>query len=199
MRSRVSKTAVAVALVVLGGVLLTAAASGAPPDTPPVGATQPVREQNLDAAGRINVHEQGTADVHITNPSLDVSVGNFPSSVEVSNFPATQNVNVVGGAPPAPVEQRVQVNFETAAGGFETTTFAQVDATLITITGFNDEEKSVRLQTPLGGTFFALYDPDGAQAVSTIQLHSPLPVTGVELVCLNESDDCLVWVTIIGF
>ena len=56
MRSRISKTAAAAA-VVLGGVLVTAAASGAPPDTPPVGATQPVREQNLDASGRIKVHE----------------------------------------------------------------------------------------------------------------------------------------------
>ena len=198
MRSRISKTAAAAA-VVLGGVLVTAAASGAPPDTPPVGATQPVREQNLDASGQIKVHEQGTADVHVTNPSLNVSVGNFPSSVAVSNFPATQNVNVVGGSRPAPVEKRVAVNFDTAAGGFETQTFAVVNATLITVSGLNDEEKSVFLETPLGGTFFAVHDPDGNQPLSTIQLQSPLPVTGVELVCLNESDDCLVGVAIFGF
>ena len=159
----------------------------------------PVREQNLDAAGSIKVHEQGTADVHVTNPSLNVDVGNFPSSVAVSNFPATQNVNVVGGVPPAPVEKRVAVNFDTAAGDFETQTFAVVNATLITISSLNDEEKSVFLETPLGGTFFAVHDPDGVQPLSTIQLQSPLPVTGVELVCLNESDDCLVGVSIFGF
>jgi hypothetical protein len=32
----------------------------------------PVREQNLDG-GNIKVHEQGTADVHVTNSSLSVT------------------------------------------------------------------------------------------------------------------------------
>jgi hypothetical protein len=33
----------------------------------------PVREQNLDPDGHIKVHEQGTADVHVTNGSLRVT------------------------------------------------------------------------------------------------------------------------------
>lgn len=46
-----------------------------------------VAEQNLDANGYIRVHEQGTANVAVTN---------FPAtqSVVVSNLPATQNVTV---------------------------------------------------------------------------------------------------------
>jgi len=50
-------------------------AGAAPPATA-------VREQNLDASGRIQVHEQGTANVNVTNGSLPVSgtldVGNLP-------------------------------------------------------------------------------------------------------------------------
>jgi hypothetical protein len=33
----------------------------------------PVREQNLDASGNIKVHEQGTANVNVTNSSLAVA------------------------------------------------------------------------------------------------------------------------------
>jgi len=38
----------------------------------------PVREQNLDARGNVKVHEQGTAEVHVTNDSLTVSSGVEP-------------------------------------------------------------------------------------------------------------------------
>ena len=38
----------------------------------------PVREQNLDARGNIKVHEQGTADVNVTNGSLKVETDQVP-------------------------------------------------------------------------------------------------------------------------
>jgi len=48
-------------------------------------ATQ-VREQNLDASGFIRTHEQGTANVSVTNTWLPVSgtvnVGNFPAAAQ---------------------------------------------------------------------------------------------------------------------
>jgi hypothetical protein len=50
-----------------------------------------VGEQNLDASGFIRTHEQGTANVNVTNGSLPVS--------GTGNLPATQNVNV--GSEPA--------------------------------------------------------------------------------------------------
>jgi len=56
--------------------------AGAAPQPPQV---QPVREQNLDAGGYIRVHEQGTANVNVTNGSLPVS-----GTVNVGNFPAAQ-------------------------------------------------------------------------------------------------------------
>lgn len=37
------------------------------------GNAVPVREQNLDASGNVKVHEQGTANVNVTNSSLTVA------------------------------------------------------------------------------------------------------------------------------
>ncbi len=50
---------------------------------------QRVREQNLDANGLIRVHEQGTANVNVTNASLPVS-----GTVGVGNLPLDANGNV---------------------------------------------------------------------------------------------------------
>src|SRR6476620_6958377 len=37
------------------------------------GNAVPVREQNLDGSGNVKVHEQGTANVNVTNSSLTVA------------------------------------------------------------------------------------------------------------------------------
>ena len=62
---------------------LDGAASAAPAETK-------VREQNLDGSGLIRVHEQGIANVNVTNTSVPVS-----GTVDVGNLPAVQDVNVV--------------------------------------------------------------------------------------------------------
>ena len=85
----------------IGGIAVSAQ------DIEPVGPTKPVVEQNLDALGRIRVHEQGVADVNVQNNNLDVTLSNeeldvnvtnanvpVVGAVDVTNFPATQNVNV---------------------------------------------------------------------------------------------------------
>jgi hypothetical protein len=82
--------------------------AGAAPAGPPDGLD--VREQNVDenVDGAIRVHEQGIADVLVTNASLDANV-TFPDSqtvdgtvgatqdglwsVGVNNFPTTQEVS----------------------------------------------------------------------------------------------------------
>ena len=53
---------------------------------------QDVIEQNLDASGFIRVHEQGTANVAVTN---------FPASqnVAITNLPTVQNVALTGREP----------------------------------------------------------------------------------------------------
>jgi len=81
--------AVVVALAAVGIVTAFAASQIAPSHqagaAPQPTQVQPVREQNLDAGGYIRVHEQGTANVNVTNGSLPVS-----GTVNVGNFPAAQ-------------------------------------------------------------------------------------------------------------
>ena len=63
-------------------------------------SAQQVREQNLDGSGFIRTHEQGTANVNVTNGSLPISgtvnVGNFPAAaqgrlIELGTQPYTIN------------------------------------------------------------------------------------------------------------
>jgi hypothetical protein len=78
------KALVPALLLVLGSVLLGATVLREPlawaaPPMPSVfvandeSSPVPAREQNLDADGNIKVHEQGTADVNVTNTSLPVA------------------------------------------------------------------------------------------------------------------------------
>jgi hypothetical protein len=63
---------------VLGATVLQERLAWAAPPLPSVFVTNdaanpvPAREQNVDADGNIKVHEQGTADVNVTNTSLPV-------------------------------------------------------------------------------------------------------------------------------
>jgi hypothetical protein len=78
--------------------------AGAAPAGPPGGLE--VREQNVDenVDDAIRVHEQGVADVNVTNGSFDVNVdfptnqdvtvtNTTPLSVDVDNWPTTQDVS----------------------------------------------------------------------------------------------------------
>jgi hypothetical protein len=64
---------------VLGATVLQEQLAWAAPPLPSVfvandaASPVPAREQNVDAAGNIKVHEQGTADVNVTNTSLSVA------------------------------------------------------------------------------------------------------------------------------
>jgi hypothetical protein len=189
------------------GALLDAPASAEPPDPTP-GATSPVREQNLDGNGLIRVHEQGIADVTVTNTPLDVQgsvdVDNFPTSFEVSNLPAVQDVNVTGGALSnvtlAPVTKAIsEIFFPLPAGVAETRTFAPINVTSIFIHDALDE-LSLTLLTPVAPTEIFVYS-DSEDAEESVQLTfvHPIPVDGVGLSCLNESDDCQVIVDLLGF
>jgi hypothetical protein len=63
----------------------------------------PVEEQNLDAEGNIKVHEQGTADVNVTNSSLPVAPlepitgggGSFSITCPDQVFPGTITASAV--------------------------------------------------------------------------------------------------------
>jgi hypothetical protein len=87
-------------------------------------SAQQVREQNLDASGFIRTHEQGTANVNVTNGSLPVA-----GTVNVGNLPAVQNVNVVS-EPASPIVDKV-FTFATNATGDQNGAFvsAALDTT----------------------------------------------------------------------
>jgi hypothetical protein len=79
----------------------------------------PVREQNLDARGNINVHEQGTASVNVTNSSLAV----HEQGTAAVHEQGTANVNVVSSSVPvsqagAPVtiELNTDITYTVPAG-----------------------------------------------------------------------------------
>src|SRR5215207_5389659 len=65
--------------MVLGATVLQERLAWAAPPLPSVfvandaASPGPAREQNVDADGNIKVHEQGTADVNVTNTSLTVA------------------------------------------------------------------------------------------------------------------------------
>jgi hypothetical protein len=54
----------------------------------------PVREQNLDANGNIKVHEQGTANVNVTNSSLSIAAQSpVTSGGQASELDSGENAN----------------------------------------------------------------------------------------------------------
>jgi hypothetical protein len=182
-----------------------------PPDPRP-GATVPVREQNVDMDGWIAVHEQGTAAVDVTNSSLTVTgtvdVGNFPDEqdVHVTNFPATQDVNVVGGSLTAqPVTAVYKQTFSLGAGGADTVAFGPIDATTVILSKVPGTESLVTLFSPLvpwshpTDSVWSLSDPDGNHSLVVNAFQHPIPLDGVFVSCLNESEDCHIKVTVFGF
>ena len=187
----------------VSGILFDSSAVAQPPDPTP-GATSKTREQNLDANGFVRVHEQGTANVNVQNTPLDVqgsvSVGNFPTSFEVSNFPAVQDVAFAGGVGLSPMTTVVALAFQPMSpGDLQTQNFATVNAVSILISDIDDEIE-VRLHSPLTGDFiFAHTDLDGGKESSQLTFVHPLPVNGVTVGCANESEDCHVFVSVMGF
>lgn len=193
----------ALALGLAAGVSTDAMAG--PPDPRP-GATAPVREQNTDADGWIRVHEQGVADVNVTNDILDVNLTNdaieVNGTVSVDNFPSEVDVNVVGGSVEtsvAPATAAFSHLFIMGADTQEAMSFGPIDATTIHVSTTADDEAFVSIGSPLGATlFFVDLDGDKIAPAVTHSFFQPVPLDHVEVRCLNESADCGVQVTVIG-
>jgi hypothetical protein len=189
----------------LAGMLFRTPATAGPPD-PTQGATQPVREQNLDDTGLIRVHEQGVADVNVTNTPLDVQgsvdIANFPTSIEVSNLPDVQDVEIVGGIANtalAPVTRAELLYFPIAPDITDVQSFSTVDATSVVMWAFDEAEVRIALGTPLNGErMVVLEDANGDIGWRQLTFVHPLPVRDVQVSCFNESDNCFVRVWVMG-
>ena len=186
------------------GTMAGSTAFAAPPDPTP-GATQPIREQNLDADGLIRVHEQGVADVNVTNDPLNVSVANdtlnVSGEVEVSNFPATQDVTVVGGQvalPPVTTIAGTPATIDPIAPGeFENTDIPLMNVVSVNVAE-NFDEYSMFISGPLGIPL-EIESGELVQETYFYTFQYPVPVDGISIFCQNESDDCFVDVTLTGF
>jgi hypothetical protein len=190
--------------LVVGGMVLIVGwglslATAQPPDPRP-GATQPVRELNLDESGAIRVHEQGTAEVKVTNDSLAVA-----GTVDVANFPAKYDVNVIGG------EMRVKIEAEPAKG-ILLQSFLMAPDTLqefffpnpmmvwtLHVQSPNDSEAVVgfeqngfRIFTIGNENFAALGDG------RFVTLPKPVEIDALKVLCSNSLAPCDVRVTVIG-
>jgi hypothetical protein len=198
------KKAVFVVSVLTLGTVAGSTAFAAPPDPTP-GATQPIREQNLDADGLIRVHEQGVADVNVTNDPLNVSVANetlnVSGEVEVSNFPATQDVNVLGGQvalPPVTAIAGTPLSIDAIPPGeFENTDIPLMNVVSVNVAE-NVDEYSMFISGPLG-TPLHIESGELVQETYFYTFQYPVPIDGISIFCKNESDDCFVDVTLTGF
>jgi hypothetical protein len=78
-----------------------------------------VTEQNVDQSGSIRVHEQGTANVNVTNSSLPVTVQNAPAvqDVRVTNSPLGVSGTVDVGNLPLDETGAVRVTVAAAQKG----------------------------------------------------------------------------------
>ena len=182
--------------VLVFGFLLSLATAQSPDPRP--GATQPVREQNLDAAGAIRVHEQGVADVSVTNDSLAV-VG----TVDVANFPTKFDVNVTGG--------KVAITATPAEGVFvdaynvaeDTTIEVPLPSTLTAWTlhahSHDNSEVVVEFLRFLFQIFTMGNEHFGALGDGKfVTLTKPVELDGLRIRCSNSLTSCNVRVTIIG-
>lgn len=173
-----------------------------------------VLEHNVDGNGWIAVHEQGTADVEIVGSTeLDVNVTNDTidvsgSTVEVSNFPDPQNVAVQGivNTSIVPADAAELPSFSVDAGETAIVDFATINATTIvlwdnSVTGDNDPEFQLSIRSPLtgGGRLFKYAYDEGLNSIDVRSFTHPIPVSGIEIWCKNESLACTLDVAIIGF
>ena len=183
-----------------------------PVDNPPL----QVREANT-VNGWIAVHEQGTAKVDIQNTELNVNVtggeievtggeieinntSSNPVPVNVENLPVEQAV-VVNAGQLSPVTRVYYDTWSLAWDGSGQHCFASpINATTISINNF-DSELNISFKSPLAPDLWVLNftDTDAEYALQTYSFTYPIPLSCVAVGCLNESDPCLVEITVFGF
>ena len=179
------------ALAAILGLGLSLAIADAPNPTP--GPSQPVREQNLDPNGLIRVHEQGTANVNVTNVPLPVT--------------GTVNANVTGSVVRAtipPATTSFSHNFVLNPPFIsDEMSFPTINASAIHVQlGDFNTETQVFFKSPLvdagfgQGLFFLRVEP--AKKGDLITFTQPVPINGVEVHCTQNVLSCSALVSVVG-
>ena len=166
------------------GVLVLAFSLAAAVGPNPAPPSQQVREQNLDENGNIRVHEQGTADVNVTNARLDVS-----GTVRATIPPVTTTFwHPFVLEPGFPSQQMSFPTINASAihvqlGDFDTETRVFFKSPLV-VTGFGQ------------GLFFLRAEPDHKGDLITFT--QPVPINGVEVHCTQNVLGCSALVSVVG-
>jgi hypothetical protein len=161
------------------------------------GGTGPkVTEQNVDEDGFIRVHEQGIADVNVTNQPA-VTVANQPTvSLDAASTQLLTGIRDALAAPaaappPAPATRFESVVFSTGFLGVEAKALsAPMHVSAITVQ--SEDEGFLVVRT--GGDGVLQIDLDEGP----VALPQPVPADDVLFACLNEASRCEVRVSLVG-
>jgi hypothetical protein len=198
--------AVVSASLIIAATALSGTAFAPPQGAAPVNiadADDPSVQAHVTADGELqvtgNVTLEGTSQVEVTNT---------PLPVDVQNFPATQDVNVVGGslegAQLETVGSAFTHVFSVEDGDSESITFDTIDATSFLYSD-NDDEVIVEVFSPLlgaptsGNANRIVNDIGGGIETYHQDFVHPLPINGFDVFCINESEDCTVYIMVFGF
>jgi hypothetical protein len=131
----------------------------------------PNREQNLDGSGNIKVHEQGTANVNVTNSSLSVA----PESPITAGGGSTTCV-ATGDVTPCP--------------------YAETTASALVVTLSSGVTKCSLGNVTSGRTVAEFIGPAGGGVASAVfSLHRPITFDIIGLFALSAGDTCrLGWI-----
>ena len=180
-----------IVLVAMGIVSAFAASELVPShDAGAAPSAQQVREQNLDGSGFIRAHEQGTANVNVTNGSLPVSgtvnVGNFPAAAQGRLISLGTQSGATVDFPPVNVSDCSQASI-----------FARLGATAGSVavarnTNASPDGASL-VQLSLAGEA-STGDVAGVPTASLIDVPMTLPFLGVRANVSNSVGDVTAWI-----
>ena len=159
---------------------------------PTPGPSQPVLEQNKDANGFIRVHEQGTADVNVTNAVLPIS-GNVNANVS----------GTVRATIPAATTTFWHTFILTPPFISDELSFPTINASAIHVQlGDFDTETRVYFKSPLVATGFGaglfLLRAEPTKKGDLITFTQPVPINGVEVHCTQNVIPCSALVSVVG-
>ena len=138
----------------------------------------PVHEQNTDANGNIKVHEQGTANINVTNTSAIPVHEQGTANASIAAFPQATTVHEDGG--------------DVSGGSQKVDTFATINASTIVLMA-SGNTADFQVVAPTGRVEFFDIVPPGSTV--TIPLNETVPVDEIIAGC---SSDCEVDWTVVG-
>ena len=170
------------------------------------------RDANVDGNDWIRVHEQGTANVHVEGGSIDANITGGTVDANVTNFPSVQDVSIVDE--PVDVDAvifgDVNVKLIPATAAYANTlgleaqeshdvSFPTINATAIVISTYIQDEVQMSFASP-GHTsnLMNLYF-ESDNTFRSMSFTHPIPINGIHVICRNDSENCAISVSVLGY